>query len=246
MRFEDQVVIVTGSTRGIGRAIAQKFAQEGAAVMIMGRNEASAKAVADEITQNRGKADFFACDVSNMENVQETVNKILDKYKRVDILINNAGITRDNLLVRMNESEWEDVMNINLRGVFHFTKLVSKAMLKARQGKIINIASIVGITGNAGQANYAASKAGLIGFTKSVARELASRGITANVIAPGYIETEMTDQLKSNIKEELLKSIPLGRLGTANDIAAVCLYLASKEADYITGQTIVVDGGLVI
>ena len=178
--------------------------------------------------------------------MQETVNKILDKYKTIDILVNNAGITRDNLLLRMSETDWDEVINTNLKGVFNFTKAVLRTMLKAKKGKIISIASIIGITGNAGQANYAASKAGIIGFTKSIAREFASRGITANAIAPGYIETEMTGQLKDEIKAEILKTIPLGRLGTVDDVANVSLFLASKEADYITGQTIVVDGGMAI
>ncbi|MCR4336618.1 MAG: 3-oxoacyl-[acyl-carrier-protein] reductase [Candidatus Omnitrophica bacterium] len=246
MKFKDQVVIVTGSTRGIGKEIAAAFAAEGAIVAITGRNLDAVTQVVDDLKQKGFRADGFSCDVANFENVQETVNKILDKHKAVDILINNAGITRDNLLLRLNETDWNDVIQTNLSGVFHFTKAVSKPMLKARKGKIINIASIIGITGNAGQANYAASKAGMIGFTKSVAKEFASRGITANTIAPGYIETEMTGQLKESTQEEILKKIPLGRFGKASDIAGVCMFLASPEADYITGQTIVVDGGMAI
>ncbi len=246
MKFENQIVIVTGATRGIGKAIAVSFAKQKAQVILIGRSQELLTSISDEIRLAGQFCDFFVCDVANSKNVQETVNKILDKYKSIDILVNNAGITRDNLLLRMSEEDWDQVINTNLKGVFNFTKAVSRAMLKAKKGKIISIASIIGITGNAGQTNYAASKAGIIGFTKSVARELASRGITANAIAPGYIETEMTGQLKDEIKADILKTIPLGRLGTVEDVANACLFLASKEADYITGQTIVVDGGMAI
>jgi 3-oxoacyl-[acyl-carrier protein] reductase len=246
MKFKNEIVVVTGATRGIGKAIALAFAKQEADVILVGRNEQALKALSDEIKNVGQSCDFFACDVANSQNVQETVNKILDKYKTIDILVNNAGITRDNLLLRMSENDWDEVISTNLKGVFNFTKAVSRSMLKAKKGKIISIASIIGITGNAGQANYAASKAGIIGFTKSIARELASRGITANAIAPGYIETEMTGQLKDELKAEILKNIPLGRLGTVEDVANISLFLASKEADYITGQTIVVDGGMAI
>lgn len=172
------------------------------------------------------------------------MNKILDKFGRIDILLNNAGITKDNLLLRMKEDEWDAVLRVNLKGTFNCTKVVSKAMLKAKKGKIISIASVIGIMGNAGQANYAASKAGIIGFTKSIAREFASRGITANAVAPGYIQTEMTEKLNEKAREEILKNIPLQQLGTPADVAGVCLFLASRDADYITGQTVVVDGGM--
>ena len=246
MRFKDEVVLVTGSTRGIGRSIASAFAKEGATALIIGRNAASVEETVKSIVGHGGKADGFACDVTNVDQVGETVNKILDKHKRIDILVNNAGVTRDNLLLRLSESDWDEVINVNLKGVFTITKIVSKAMLKAKKGKIISIASIIGITGNAGQANYAASKAGIIGFSKSVAKELASRGITANVVAPGYIQTDMTAQLGDKVKEGIQNNIPLGRLGEASDVAGACLFLASKAADYITGQTIVVDGGLAI
>ena len=246
MKFKDQVVFVTGSTRGIGKEIAKAFVKQGAIVIILGRNAELVDAVCDEINQEGGRAEGFSCDVTNFQNMQEIVNKVLDKHKGIDILINNAGITKDNLLLRMSENDWDDVMNINLRGVFNCTKIIAKVMLKAKAGRIINISSIVGITGNAGQANYAASKAGIIGFTKSVAREIASRGITVNVIAPGYIQTDMTTQLNEKVREELLKSIPLKKLGTTKNIADTCLFLASKEAEYITGQTIVVDGGMTI
>lgn len=246
MLFKDEVVLVTGSTRGIGKEIAVAFAKEGAVVVVLGRNADTAAKVAKEFRKNNWKAESFGCDVTNAQNVQEIVNKLLDKYKRVDILINNAGITRDNLLLRMSESDWDDVIVNNLRGVFNCTKVVLKAMVKARKGKIINIASIIGITGNIGQANYAASKAGIIGFSKSIALEVASRGITVNSVAPGYIETDMTAQLNDKAREGILQSIPLGRLGSPSDVAGVCLFLASRDADYITGQTITIDGGIAI
>lgn len=244
--FKDEVVLVTGSTRGIGRSIADAFAEQKATVLIIGRNEAQAEAVASEIKAKGGSAFGFGCDVTDSQSVQKTVNKILDIHKRIDILVNNAGITRDNLLLRIDESDWDEVIKVNLKGVFNTTKAVIKSMVKARKGKIISITSVIGITGNAGQANYAASKAGIIGFTKSVARELASRGITANSVAPGYIRTEMTGQLADQVKEKVLEKIPLGRFGEAADVAGVCVFLASKAADYITGQTIVVDGGLAV
>ena len=246
MRFKDEVVLVTGSTRGIGKAIAEAFAREGAIVIIFGRTEKSAQTVKQELSQKGHKAEGFGCDVTNMQNVQEIVLKILDKYKRVDILVNNAGITKDNLLVRMSEEDWDEVINVNLKGLYVCTKIVTKAMLKAKKGRIINISSIIGIKGNIGQANYAATKAGVIGFTKSIALEFPSRGILANTVAPGYIQTDMTAELKDETREELLKQIPLGTLGTAQDVANICLFLASKEASYITGQTIIVDGGMTI
>lgn len=246
MRFTDEVVLVTGSTRGIGKAIAAAFAKEGATSLVVGRNDALVEETVKSIVKDGGKADGFVCDVTVVDQVQETVNKILDKHKRIDILINNAGVTRDNLLLRLSESDWDEVINVNLKGVFITTKIVSKAMLRAKKGKIISIASIIGITGNAGQANYAASKAGIIGFSKSVAKELASRGITSNVVAPGYIRTDMTAQLGEKVTEEILKHVPLGRMGEASDVAGACMFLASKAADYVTGQTIVVDGGLAI
>jgi 3-oxoacyl-[acyl-carrier protein] reductase len=246
MRFKDQVALITGSTRGIGKAIAEAFAKEGAVAVIVGRSQELAEAVKDEIAAEGLRAESFCGDVTNLQNVKEIVAKILDKYKRVDILVNNAGITKDNLLLRMSESDWDDVVRVNLRGAFNCTKVVSKPMLKAKSGRIINISSVVGIIGNIGQANYAATKAGIIGFTKSVARELASRGITVNAVAPGYIQTDMTAQLNDKAREEILKRIPLGALGNTNDISGTCLFLASQEASYITGQTIVVDGGMAI
>ena len=257
MKFKNKVVVVTGSTRGIGREIAHAFAREGAVAVILGRSAAAAAEVRDELARKGLKAESFGCDVTNPENVLEIVNKILDKYKTIDILVNNAGITKDNLLLRMSENDWDEVMNVNLKGAFNCTKIIAKVMLKAAakgaspasggaSGKIINISSIIGIMGNAGQANYAASKAGIIGFTKAVARELASRQITVNAVAPGYIQTDMTAQLKEEVRNAILNNVPLGRLGTATDVANVCLFLASPEADYITGQTLCVDGGMAI
>ena len=249
--------MVTGSTRGIGREIAQAFAREGAVVIILGRSAAAAAEVRDEFVRKGLKAEGFGCDVTNPENVHEIVNKILDKYKSIDILVNNAGITKDNLLLRMSVNDWDEVMNVNLKGVFNCTRIIAKVMLKAAakgaspatggaRGKIINISSIIGIMGNAGQANYAASKAGIIGFTKAVARELAPRQITVNAVAPGYIQTDMSARLKEDARNAILENVPLGRLGTATDVASVCLFLASPEADYITGQTLCVDGGMAI
>ncbi len=246
MRFKDQVVLVTGSTRGIGKATAEAFSAEGAITIILGRTAKDADAVRDGIIEKGFKAESFCGDVTNLKNIGEIITKILDKYKRIDILINNAGVTKDNLLLRMSDTDWDEVMDINLRGTFICTKAVTKAMLKAKKGRIINMSSIIGIVGSAGQANYAAAKAGIIGFTKSIAKELASRGITVNAIAPGYIQTDMTNQLTDKTRDELLKQIPVGTFGTVEDVANTCLFLASEEASYITGQTIVVDGGMAI
>ena len=229
MSFKNKIVIVTGSTQGIGKAIAEAFAQEGAVAVILGRNGKKAEEIKAEIISKSLKAECYRCDVTNLKNVQEIVTKILDKYKRVDILINNAGITKDNLLIRMSEEDWDDVVQVNLKGLYNCTKAVVKAMLKAKNGRIINISSIIGITGNTGQTNYAATKAGTIGFTKSIAKELASRGITANAIAPGYIQTDMTAKLDDIARAELIKRIPLGTLGPPQDVANTCLFLASEE-----------------
>ena len=246
MKFKDQIVLVTGSTRGIGRAIAEKFAREGATVIVIGRNKETASKTAHEIGQGGHKAEGYGCDVTNLQNVTEIVQIIIDKHKRVDILVNNAGITKDNLLLRLSENDWDEVIAINLKGTFNCSKAVLKPMLKAKSGRIINISSIIGIIGNVGQANYAASKAGIIGLTKSTALEIASRGITVNAIAPGYIETDMTAQLNEATREKMLKDIPMGKFGSVEDVAQTCMFLASDEASYITGQTIVVDGGMAI
>lgn len=242
--LENRVAVVTGAGRGIGKAIALRLASEGAAVAACGRTLATVEATAAEISKSGGKAAAYAVDVGSGAQVTETCEKILKDFTRVDVLVNNAGVTRDQLLMRMSEEEWDTVLDTNLKGAFHFTKALSRAMLKQRSGRIINISSIIGLTGNAGQSNYAASKAGLIGFTKSVARELASRGITANAVAPGFIVTDMTEALGAQAQEALKARIGLGRLGTADDVANAVLFLASDMAAYITGQVITVDGGL--
>lgn len=246
MSFKNQIVCITGSARGIGKAIALAFAKEGATVIISDISAELTRVTAQEFQAQGLSADSFPFDVIDLSQAEKTVNKILDKYKRIDILINNAGITKDNLFLRMREEEWDAVVEVNLKGTFNCCKAVSRAMLKARSGKIINIASVIGILGNIGQANYAASKAGVVGLTKSLAREFASRNINVNAIAPGYIKTEMTDKLKEDTKQEILNNVPLGRMGMPDDVADACLFLASKDAAYITGQTIKVDGGMAI
>lgn len=244
--LEGKVAVVTGAGRGIGKAIALRFAAEGAAVACCSRTEANSAAVAQEISKNGGKAAAFAVDVADSAQVTAACEKILKDFGRADILVNNAGVTRDGLLMRMSDADWDTVLDTNLKGAFLFTKALARAMMKQRYGRIINITSIIGLTGNAGQANYAASKAGLIGFTKSVARELASRNITANAIAPGFIETDMTSGLTEEIREAMRKNIPLARMGSAEEVAGVALFLASDKAAYITGQTLTVDGGMVM
>jgi 3-oxoacyl-[acyl-carrier protein] reductase len=246
MRFDNQVAIVTGAGRGIGHAIAVRLAKEGARVAAVSRSE-TAQRTADEINANRADAaKAYAVDVSDHAAVQQTSAKIFEDFGRVDILVNNAGVTRDGLSMRMSMDDWDTVMNTNLRGAFSFTQAVMRSMVKQRSGRIINITSIAGLTGNAGQANYAASKAGLVGLTKTLARELATRGITVNAVAPGFIVTDMTDVLSDQIKESVLPRIPLGKFGEAEDIAAAVAFLASSEAKYITGQVLTVDGGMVI
>lgn len=242
--LENKVAVVTGAGRGIGRAIALRLASEGAAIAVCGRTLANVEATVAEISKGGGRAAAYAVDVANGAQVTETCDKVLKDFTRVDVLVNNAGVTRDQLLMRMSEEEWDAVLDTNLKGAFHFTKALSRTMLKQRSGRIINITSIIGLTGNAGQSNYAASKAGLIGFTKSVARELASRGITANAVAPGFIVTDMTKALGEQAQEALKAKIALGRLGTADDVANAVLFLAGDMAGYITGQVITVDGGL--
>lgn len=244
MLLKDKVSIVTGGARGIGKQIATTFAKEGSHIVICDINESLLSETEIELKGIGVEVLAIKVDVTNGPQVQDMVNKTLDKFKRIDILINNAGITKDALLVRMKESDWDLVLDINLKGAFNCTKAVSAVMLKQRSGRIINIASIIGIIGNPGQANYAASKAGLIGFTKSVAKELASRGITVNVIAPGFIQTDMTAALSDEIRAEMLRLIPLARFGEASDVANLALFLASENADYITGQVIRIDGGM--
>ncbi|WP_371368898.1 3-oxoacyl-[acyl-carrier-protein] reductase [Sporomusa rhizae] len=247
MHLDGQVAIVTGASRGIGRAIAIALAKAGAKVVVnYAGNTAAAEEVRKLITDNGGQAITVQADVANQEAVDSLVRQTIEAYGKIDILINNAGITRDNLLMRMKEEDWDAVMNTNLKGLFYCTKAVSKSMMKQRSGKIINMTSVVGIMGNAGQANYAAAKAGVIGFTKSMAKELASRGITVNAIAPGFIATDMTHGLSDQVKEDLAAKIPLNRLGTPEDVAAAAVFLATDSANYITGQTLNIDGGMVM
>ena len=243
--LEKKVSIVTGASRGIGFEIAKKFAYAGSHVVCVSRTESSLKNVTNLILDAGGSASVFPCDVSDLGNFKSLVENTILNYGSIDILVNNAGITRDALIMRMSEESWDKVIDINLKGAFNGIKSVSRQMVKQRSGKIINITSIVSLTGNAGQANYAASKAGLIGLSKSVSKELASRGINVNCIAPGYINTEMTDQLSAEVKENFNKQIPLGRIGKPEEIASTALFLASEYASYITGQTITVDGGMV-
>src|SRR4051812_18633091 len=247
MRFENQVAVVTGSGRGIGHAIAVRLASEGARVASVSRTEANAKKTADEINASRpDAAKAYAVDVADQDAVQKAAGQILEDFGRVDILVNNAGVTRDGLSMRMSLADWDTVVNTNLKGAFMFIQALMRPMIKQRSGRIINISSIAGLTGNAGQANYSASKAGLIGLTKTLARELASRGITVNAVAPGLIETDMTTVLSEEVRQAILQKVPLGKLGEPDDIASAVAYLASPEAKYITGQVLTVDGGMVM
>lgn len=247
MLVDGKVAIVTGASRGIGRAIAIELAKAGATVVInYAGNAAAAQEVKDIITQNGGQAITVQANVTDAEAVKLLVKTTIENFGHVDILINNAGITRDIPLAMMKEEDWDAVINTNLKGIYNCTKAVLKPMIKQKCGKIINMTSVVGIMGNAGQANYAAAKAGVIGFTKSMARELASRSITVNAIAPGYITTDMTAAIPEQAKAELAKKIPLGRLGTPEDVAVAVLFLASESANYITGQTLNIDGGMVM
>jgi len=246
MRFENKVVFITGGGRGIGRSIAMLFAQEGADIVIGDVNMADAEKACLDIEAMGRKSLALELDVTDYQKVEAGVNKILDKFAKVDILVNNAGITKDNLMLRMSDADWDAVIKVNLKGTFNCTKAVSRVMMKQRSGKIINIASIIGIIGNAGQANYSASKAGIIALTKTTAKEFASRNININAVAPGFIQTDMTAKLSEDVKQKMLAMIPLNKLGSPNDVANACLFLASEDAAYITGQTIVVDGGMVM
>ncbi len=247
MRLSSQVALVTGSAQGIGRAIALRLAEEGATVVVSDRDESTPMGeVVKEITSKGGQAVSLTADVSHAEEVNHLLEEILSRLSRIDIMVNNAGITRDQLLLRMSEEDWDRVLSVNLKGAFLCTRAALRPMLKQRRGRIVNIASITGLIGNPGQANYAASKGGLIAFTKTTAKEVASRGITVNAIAPGFIDTAMTRALSQNVKEEILKQIPLGFFGKPEDVAAAVAFLASEDARYITGQVLTVDGGLVM
>jgi len=243
VNFKGKTVLITGSTRGIGKAIAVAFAEKGADVIITGRDKGTAEIVANNIKNEFGvNAYGFALDLSS--DIEQAWKEIKNHIEFIDILVNNAGITKDTLFIRMKDEDWEQVINVNLNGTFKITKLVAKDMVKRKTGKIINISSIIGFIGNIGQTNYATTKAGLIGFTKSLAKELASRNITVNAVAPGFIETDMTENLPAEIKEKYLEQIPLKRFGKPQDVANVVLFLASDMASYITGETIHVNGGM--
>ena len=242
----DKVAVVTGAGRGIGRAVALAYARMGADVACVSRTEENSANVAAEVEALGRRAWPLAVDVSDTAAVDAAAKEILELAGRVDILVNNAGVTRDNLLMRMSEEEWDTVLNTNLKGAFNFTRALSRPVIKQRSGRIINFASVIGLIGNAGQSNYAASKAALIGFTKSIARELAPRGITVNAIAPGFIETDMTAVLDDKVREEVIGRVPLGRFGSSDDIAHAAVFLAMEPTGYVTGQVLTVDGGMVM
>ncbi len=245
MKLAGKVAVVTGASRGIGKSIAIELAKQGADVVVNYAGSVDrANEVVKEIESLGRKAMSIQCDVSDSESVNAMMKEALEAFGSIDILVNNAGITRDNLLMRMKDSEWDDVINTNLKGVFLCTKAVTRPMMKQRKGRIINITSIVGVTGNPGQANYVAAKAGVIGFTKTTAKELAQRNITVNAIAPGFITTDMTDKLTDEVKNSMLTQIPLGQFGNPEDIANAVVFLASDESSYITGQTLHIDGGM--
>ena len=245
--LKDKIALVTGAGRGIGRGVALKLAENGATVLVnYNGSKEKAEQVVQEIEANGGTAEAIGCNVADYTACEEMIKYIIEKYGRVDILVNNAGITRDNLIMRMSEKDYDDVLNINLKGAFNTIKHLSRYFIKARSGKIVNMSSVSGVMGNAGQANYSASKAGLIGLTKSVARELASRGICVNAVAPGFVDTDMTQSMSEKTLESAKASIPLGRIGNISDIANTVLFLCSDCADYITGQVICVDGGMSI
>jgi 3-oxoacyl-[acyl-carrier protein] reductase len=238
--FNGKVVLITGGSRGIGKSIAESFSEAGATVIVTYKN------AIDESYFDLKSIKHFKCDVADGKSVQEMIDTIIKEHSKIDVLVNNAGITKDGLLMRMSEEDWEAVIDTNLKGVFNMTKAVTRGMMSKRYGKVVNITSISGVMGNPGQTNYSASKAGVIGFTKAVAKELASRNINVNAVAPGFIETEMTDKLSEEVRQNYLNSIPLKRFGSGTDIANLVMFLASDDAGYITGQTIIADGGIVM
>lgn len=245
-KLEGRVALITGGARGIGKKIAQRFISEGANIAVCDVNPDEAQSTAAELSSDGCVVKAYMMNVADEANVAEAVKKVMDDFGRIDILVNNAGITRDNLMLRMKQEDWNAVINVNLTGTFNVSKSVVRFMVKARSGRIVNIASVVGVMGNAGQVNYSASKAGVIGLTKTMAKEFASRSITVNAIAPGYIQTEMTEHINEQAKEAFLKAIPLNRPGTPEDVSGTALFLASDDASYITGQVVCVDGGMVM
>ena len=245
-RFEGKVAVVTGGARGIGRALTEGFARGGARVVISGRDEAALELARSAVVAGGAEAIAVRADVSQEADADALCDRALEAFGRADILVNNAGVTRDGLLLRMKDADWEHVLATNLTGAFHCIRAFAKPMMKQRWGRIVNVSSVVGLTGNAGQANYAASKAGLLGLTKAVAKELASRHITVNAVAPGFIETAMTDALTEKVREGLLAQIPMGRLGKPEDVASAVAFLCSEDAAYVTGQVLTVDGGMVM
>lgn len=245
--LNEKIAVITGASRGIGAAIAKKMAENGATVIINYQGSVqAAQALEAEIREKGGKAVTYKCDVSDFDKCEKFIGDIVKEYGRIDILVNNAGITRDGLLMGMKEEDFDSVINVNLKGTFNTIRFASRTMVKQRKGKIINISSVSGVTGNAGQANYSASKAGIIGFTKSAARELASRNINVNAIAPGFVDTDMTITLSDKVKEGAKGQIPLGRFGKPEEVAELALFLSSEKSDYITGQVINIDGGMVM
>ena len=244
MDFSEKVSLVTGASQGIGEAIAAELARCGAEVILVDIQEEKLKEVAERIGQEKGIASFYKADVSKLEQVRKTIEEVLQRHRKIDHLVNNAGITRDNLLLRMKEEEWNAVLDVNLKGVFNLSKAIIRHMMGNRYGRIVNVSSVVGLMGNPGQTNYAASKAGVIGFTKALAREVASRGITVNAVAPGYVTTPMTEELPEAIKKTFIDLIPIKRFGTPEEVAQTVKFLLSDEAAYITGQVINVNGGI--
>lgn len=246
MRLENKIAIVTGGARGIGYSIAEKFAAEGAKVIVLDLNQDAIDTAVEKLDKLQPGAAGFVADVTDAKQIGDIFKQIYKTHKQIDILVNNAGITKDNLMMRMKEADWDAVIDVNLKGTFNCTQKISRYLMKQKSGVILNIASVIGIMGNAGQANYAASKGGIIALTKSTAKEFASRNIRANAIAPGFIQTEMTENLSQEVIDKYAEVIPLNRMGKAEDVANLCLFLASQEAQYITGQTICVDGGLIM